>query len=245
MTLFLPPGNEVVVPDNPNDVEPSPKPILSIQEKLDTPWSTDGSTDWPTSKLMAELCVIAYEEPVFARTKFEEMGFLSETINSDSMIGYVLEIGDAAVIVLRGTEPTLADWLADFTILQARTEHGMIHAGFYKGYRPLHPQIKELLRRYQPNRVWLAGHSLGGALAVVSAYQLEVEGEYNVAGVMTFGQPMVVSSELKVFVEPKLKNKYVHFVNDMDPISRVVKPFQHFGHLVWLKGRESISLKTR
>ena len=49
------------------------------------------------------------------------------------------------------------------------------------------------------------------------------------------GQPMVVSSELKAFVEPKLKNKYVHFVNDMDPISRVVKPFQHFGHLVWLK----------
>lgn len=235
VTLFLPPGNEVVVPDNSNDPKPSPRPVLSIQEKLDAPWNTDGSTDWQASKLMAELCVIAYEEPVFARPKFEQLGFKSETVNSDSLIGYVLTIGDTAVIVLRGTDPTLADWLADFTINQARTQHGTIHAGFFNGYRPLHPQVKELLKRYQSKKVWLSGHSLGGALAVVSAYQLVIEGEYHVAGVMTFGQPMVVSSELKAFVEPKLKSKYVHFVNDMDPIARVVKPFKHFGHLVWLK----------
>lgn len=235
VTLFLTPGNEVVVPDDSNDPIPNPRPFLSIQEKLDAPWNTNDSTDWNASKLLAELCVIAYEEPVFARTKFEQLGFQSETVNSDSLIGYVLKIGDIAVIVLRGTDPTLADWLADFTINQARTQNGMIHAGFFNGYRPLHPQVKELLKRFQPKKVWLSGHSLGGALAVVSAYQLIIEGEYKVAGVMTFGQPMVVSSDLKAFVEPKLKSKYVHFVNDMDPIARVVKPFKHFGHLVWLK----------
>ena len=55
---------------------------------------------------------------------------------------------------------------------------------------------------------------------------------------MTFGQPMVVKQNMANYLDPKLKGKYVHFVNEMDPVPNMVKPYVHFGHLVWMKEGE-------
>ena len=182
---------------------------------------------------MLDLSDIAYDPPVTAREKIKkQLGWDSESINAGSMQGYVIDAGDDSIITLRGTEKHEYDILQDLRFLEAKTEKGGMHGGFAKGYNPMHDQVITLLDRYDTKRVWITGHSLGGGLAVVCAYRLLVDGKYPIAGMMTFGQPKVVRQDLIKFLAPKLDGKYVFFVNDMDPVTRLISPYEHFGHMV-------------
>lgn len=230
-----PDPGELVVEDR-KDWHP-PTPETKIGKLLSAPWATDDlHADWPAISIMAKLCNIAYKDPVDARVELNSLGFQSETISSGSMNGYVLNIDDSVVIIFRGTESSLFDILQDLYFLEHTTDHGDLHGGFHAGYIGMHGQVKKLLERYNPKRIWITGHSLGGALSVVCAYQLMQDNKYPIAGVMTFGQPMVVHSNMSKYITSMLENRYVHFVNNLDPIVNVVRPYVHFGHLVWLKG---------
>ena len=217
-----------------SDWEPSPDVEFTDEELLARPWSTyDVHADWPAAKLMLELCAIAYKEPAEAREELRKHGYESETISSGSMNGYVIKSGDNAVILLRGTQSSLFDVLQDLLFIKSAGENGGMHGGFRSGYsKSMHEQVNTLLERFGAKRVWITGHSLGGALSVVCAHDLIVDGKYPIAGVMTFGQPMVVRQDMSEFLEPQLDGKYVFFVNDMDPVTRAVAPYVHFGHMV-------------
>jgi pimeloyl-ACP methyl ester carboxylesterase len=181
---------------------------------------------------MLELSDMAYDAPATARKRIRELGWESESINAGSMQGYVIDAGDDSVVTLRGTERHEYDILQDLRFLSVKTEQGSMHGGFARGYNAMHDQVTMLLDQYETKRVWLTGHSLGGGLAVVCAYRLIDEGKYPIAGLMTFGQPKVLRSDLADYLGPKLDGKYVFFVNDMDPVTRLVSPYQHFGHMV-------------
>lgn len=160
------------------------------------------------------------------------IGFEWETISDSSMNGYLASIDDTVVVVFRGTEDGIGDLLQDMQFFKRTNDHGSIHGGFDRGYLGMHAQVEKLLKRFKSRRVWLTGHSLGGALAIACAYHLlQVDG-IEIAGVMTYGQPMVVRQELADFLQSKLKDRYVFFVNDMDPIVKIVEPYVHFGHMV-------------
>lgn len=218
----------------------APKPIVqrTPQELLAVEWSTsDQNSDWPVAALMLELSDIAYQSPVEARRSLKEMGFsASESINAGSMQGYVIDAGDDSIIALRGTESHEYDLLQDLRFLRRKTDDGSMHGGFASGYDPMHSQVLQLLEQYETKRVWLTGHSLGGALAVVCAYRLSKDGDYPIAGVMTFGQPKVVRSDMAEFLGEKLAGRYVFFVNQLDPVARLINPYEHFGHMVWWDG---------
>lgn len=217
-----------------SDREVEPTPVLTDAQKLDQRWSTgDKYADWPVAELMLTFCEIAYRPPVEAREELQKRGFESETIESGSMSGYVIRSGDNAVILLRGTESTLHDVLQDLIFISSKSGDGQMHGGFRSGYdNSMHRQVQQLLQRFGAERVWITGHSLGGALAVVCAHDLLVDGNYEIAGVMTFGQPKVVREDMKRFLEPRLADKYVFFVNGTDPVVKAVEPYLHFGHMV-------------
>jgi len=217
-----------------SDWEPNPDVVFADEELFSRQWSThDVHADWPVAKLMLELCAIAYKEPGDAREELQKRGYESETISSGSMNGYVIKSGDSAVILLRGTQSSLFDVLQDLLFIKSAGEHGGMHGGFRRGYsQSMHEQVNKLLERFGAKRVWITGHSLGGALSVVCAHDLIVDGKYPIAGVMTFGQPMVVRQDMSEFLEPQLDGRYVFFVNDMDPVTRAVAPYVHFGHMV-------------
>ena len=182
---------------------------------------------------MLDLCVIAYKDPVEARIDLADLGEQSETINGGSMIGYVVDFGDDAVVVFRGTETDDEyDILQDLRFLRRGSDDGGMHGGFKRGYDSLHSQVNSLLKRYQPKRVWISGHSLGGGLAVCCAHRILEDKDYEIAGVMTFGQPMVVDRKMGKHLTSQLENKYVFFVNDMDIVTRFVEPYVHFGEMV-------------
>lgn len=93
-----------------------------------------------------------------------------------------------AVLAFRGTEKDFEDIRTD---LQARFYRGdgmRIHSGFYRAYSAVAPAVAAALAECAEDRLYVTGHSLGGALAVVAARQLESDG---LAACYTFGSPRV------------------------------------------------------
>lgn len=182
---------------------------------------------------MLELSRRAYDDPIDARAAFQKLGFESETLNDGSMQGYALAIGDTVVLCFRGTEiDDPSDVLQDLKFIRSRKSGGSIHGGFDSGYMGMHRQVLKFLDQHRPARVWITGHSLGGALSVVCAYHLLQDTKVEIAGIMTFGQPMTVSKDLAASLDSQIGDKYVYFINDMDPVARAVEPYVHFGFMV-------------
>ena len=221
-----PPGGEPT-DDWDKHPQPTPKPTGQM-ELLRGRWDSTGDLNWPLADLLASMSDKAYLTPVEAKASYRSLGFGGvEPFTAASMNGYVISFDDVAVIAFRGTDDT-ADWVVNLDALTAQTPHGEVHKGFFAAYQTLKPQIMALLGQTKPKHLWVTGHSLGGALAVVCAYDLVENEKRSVNGVMTFGQPMVAHEEFAEYLGGILYGRYAHFVNDTDPSSTLrglVYPF--------------------
>ncbi len=122
------------------------------------------------------------------------------------------DIGDAIVLAFRGTKDA-RDWLTDVDFLKCRMRIGEcsrldrnglvarstrtkieVHEGFWRAANSLLPKIIGCLNRPDagsaPKPLLLTGHSLGGALAVLAAFNL-LEAGFVIRAVYTFGSPRV------------------------------------------------------
>jgi pimeloyl-ACP methyl ester carboxylesterase len=89
--------------------------------------------------------------------------------------GYVAEGDDIIVVVFRGTENRL-DWMTNvntrFVTLQGGTR---IHTGFFQAYWPIREAMFDFLvaaLKKKKRAVYITGHSLGGALALMATAEL-------------------------------------------------------------------------
>jgi pimeloyl-ACP methyl ester carboxylesterase len=177
----------------------------------------------------------AYLPPAEASAAFKRLGFLSTTsIVDGSMVSYVVTGRDVVVIVFRGTDDE-PDWIVNLDSIPTNTPDGRIHEGFYDAYQTLRNEVVRAVRSGRPKYVWITGHSLGGALAVVCAYKCLADDQIDVTGLVTFGQPMVTMGKLADYFNTRLLGRYVHFVNESDLVPRVPPFFSHCGSLVWFK----------
>ena len=110
--------------------------------------------------------------------------------------GYVAYGPDRVLIAFRGTESG-RDWR---TNLQAVTDPGpwrdtRVHEGFQDAFAAVALRLGEILGRVvrESHEIWITGHSLGGALAVLLAATLGETGR-PVAGLYTFAAPRVGDS---------------------------------------------------
>ena len=224
-------AREGAIIDNSQDQIERPK-TKSPTDLLGLEWDSEASPTWPVAELMAELCDIAYEPPVVVEKTFERLGFQKwQTVVDGSMIGYVLIHDRTAVIVFRGTDNKV-DWLVNLASTTSTTQNGQIHRGFSDAYGPLLPQVESILEENSIDKVWITGHSLGGALALVSAHDL-LDKPVEIVGVVTFGQPAVAKYDLAKHLDRELIGKYARFVNHADIVPRVPITFKPCGRLVW------------
>lgn len=136
-------------------------------------------------------------------------------------------------VILRGTAnlPNIFDDL-DFV---GRGEHELginVHAGFDQTLQECLPW---LLKRLDPKRpVWVTGHSLGGAVAVLLVATLDHRGFDDVTAI-TFGQPKFTDSH---GAEKLSRLKILRIVHEEDPVPLLppaiiegaeVSSYQHFG----------------
>lgn len=129
---------------------------------------------------------------------------------------YVWLAGDEVIIAFRGTLPysngtqdaaaqqlTLQDWLNDANFApQTDPELGQVHRGFKDAFYNLWPGILKQIRAWQASgklgsqaKVYVTGHSKGGALAMLAALKLRVEKVVPVMEVDTFGAPRVGAAD--------------------------------------------------
>jgi triacylglycerol lipase len=108
----------------------------------------------------------------------------------------------------------------------------MVHSGFYFAANSVwSPMIKLMGRLWKAGDVvWVAGHSLGGAMATLAARWVVAE-KYDVAGVFTFGQPRVGDNDYAD--NYPLDDIHYRFVNDKDFVPQV--PYRWMGPGVYYK----------
>lgn len=109
-----------------------------------------------------------------------------------------LVMGDAekVFVAFRGTESNLEDWTTNTRYHLVPALGGKVHDGFWASAQSIMGTLATTLDVFcdKGQTVWLTGHSLGGALAMlVTAYF--VEQGIQPAGLYTFGQPRVGNSE--------------------------------------------------
>ena len=98
-----------------------------------------------------------------------------------------------AVLAFRGSDPvTLPTWVTDVVVsLVERSEYeGRVHLGFSSALKRTWDQVESVLETAQDKPLFLTGHSMGGALAVLTACRLAKMGRPPMA-MYTFGAPRV------------------------------------------------------
>lgn len=209
--------------------------MADVEAMLAAPWSSDEGVAWPVTRLLFDGSAIAYEEKATGLPWLERLGLSGHLLSGRGVEAYPMHVwairaGRHGILAFRGTQSG-GSILQDLKVIQRKTPDGRLHAGFADGYADIHDAVITRLRRDGVTRVWLTGHSLGGALAVVAGMQLADAG-IDVAGVMTFGQPMVAMPDLARVLARRFRGRYVAFVNRGDPVPRLVLPYVHFGRCV-------------
>ncbi len=163
-----------------------------------------------TAWLMAEMSRIAY-------LKFEEdLSVLEEALKEGrfEVVGIFNAQGTQAflarraadkmaVLAFRGTEKDrIEDILTD---LNARFYHdkkgAKIHNGFYKAFQAVESDIRQKVKPLNDHSLYVTGHSLGGALALMATRALNSD---NLAACYTFGSPRVGSEEFDDDIKPPI-----------------------------------------
>jgi hypothetical protein len=158
-----------------------------------------------------------------------------KTVSSGNGVDFALagRIDGALIVAFRGTDD-IEDWWDNFQFRQVEDYDGWVHAGFYHSANDLWEGLFNHLDKTwkRGDVVWLAGHSLGGAMATVMAKWL-AKYNYDIAGVHTFGQPRVGDNEYFDAYSPD--EGHCRFVNDKDIVAQIpmrwMGPGIHYKHV--------------
>lgn len=129
------------------------------------------------------------------------------------------------ILVFRGTEADIEDIKADLKATTIEIEGYTVHSGFYNAFSAVKPEIEKALETLRGNEkpLYIAGHSLGGALALLATKYLASD---SLGACYTFGSPRVASSEFG----DDIKTPIYRIVNAADLVPRV--PPAYIQHLL-------------
>ena len=117
------------------------------------------------------------------------------------------------VIAFRGTKQKL-DILTDINVIPLPYAGRLCHGGFTIAHRSVWKKVKEHID--PKKRTLITGHSLGGALAELSASMLN--GKHDNINLITFGKPNVF---FKGFKRPMTLDNQISCVQGSDVVARV------------------------
>lgn len=150
--------------------------------------------------------------------------------------GFLAANNSHLLIAFRGSD-SKADWLTNFQALYdpGPLQNSKVHEGFQDAFFPAVLQIGRTLERFRTNnqQIWVAGHSLGGALAVLLVAVLLRDG-IDVAGLYTYGAPRLGNSGFAKAFDKKMKGVSFRVVNSGDVVPHVPMEmrFSHTGNRI-------------
>ncbi len=173
----------------------------------------------------------AIKQTVCGSWKFDKCDF----IDLKGTQCFIASNSTAVVVSFRGTDMTDAyDLLADINFKQTEAFGGLVHAGFYGAYRDAQENIESaLIEHLASNKIfYLTGHSLGGALATLAAYDLYNKG-YTSSCIYTFGQPRVGNSQFVKNFTTRFNNSCFRMVHKDDAVPNTVPENVNVGLVKW------------
>ena len=185
---------------------------------------------------MAILSGLAYGEPSEVSKKFRKHGFHSNKYcNKQGAQCYIVWNDTDAVICFRGTEPKeMSDIKADLNAIQKQGLHnkGDVHGGFQGEINKIWDLIIEKVNELKNHKIYITGHSLGGAMATICAKRLQ-EQKVEVQCLYTYGSPRVGD---KRWVK-SLQIPHYRFQNNNDVVCKVpfwIMGYRHHGKNVYI-----------
>lgn len=159
-------------------------------------------------------------------------------------------------VSFRGTE-TPEDWLEDFDFLEEDYKpvpnSGDVHRGFQMVYESVRASVIGLVQQASAgcSSLWVTGHSLGGALAVLCAPDLAVNGTPAIVPQLhTFAGPRVahdaiVGTSFRSFFDGKIPIcfRVVNLWDRVPDLPPVTALYEHVGHAVTIDGGFTLDLK--
>ncbi len=188
-------------------------------------------------------------EAAVADSPLPRMGYQLDWLGArEQNRGLVLRHDESVIVVFRGTRLASRELfdVAEFVVIDQddlRTDSrfvpnacragGHVHSGFLEAYASVSDRLDEVLRQQRAphQRVWLAGHSLGGALATLAAAHLPTQ---DVQGLYTFGSPRVGDA---AFAEVLPRQSHYRFVHRNDWVTLVPPEWLGYVH-----GGEAVAL---
>jgi hypothetical protein len=166
----------------------------------------------------------AFVEQSLADSPLPAQGFHLEWLGTpDNNRGMVLTSETAIVVVFRGTRlqvHSLLDaaevvllnqddlWIDGQFFPAGHRAGGKAHAGFMMAFAEVGDRLDAIVRARRPGQaLWLAGHSLGGALATLAAAHM---GREAVQGLYTYGGPRVGDSAFASVLPAASHHRFVH-----------------------------------
>ena len=126
---------------------------------------------------------------------------------------YVAKRKSIDIIAFRGTQQG-RDWLTDAFVVPVPYSGRLCHGGFVAAHASVWKEVK---KHIDPNkRTLICGHSLGGALAELSAAKLN--GKHDNINLVTFGKP---NTFFKGFKKPMTLDNQISCVNGSDAVARI------------------------
>lgn len=192
---------------------------------------------------MAKLASLAYLDRKDAMKAYQAEGYrFHKMFDIDGAQCHIVWDKYEYVLCFRGTEPNeFSDILADLNAIPDRAElDGYVHDGFQDEVDKVWGEIVEHIDVYLGDRfLFITGHSLGGAMATISASRLVDR----VDALFTYGSPRVGSTD---FVNA-LKLIHYRHVNNNDIVT-CVPPYplyHHHGILRYIDRKGNIVPMTR
>lgn len=166
---------------------------------------------------------------------------------------YVCKYDNKLSITFRGTESG-RDILTDLNLilvelplknLEEKEDVAEVHWGFYNQFSELKPNIDKIVKEYYDTadtvnkEIIFSGHSLGGALATISALNYANKYPDITVDCITLGSPRVGNNKFAEMFNKSVSSSY-RFVNDNDPIPCLPTAwrYKHVKGCVWLTNDE-------
>jgi len=164
---------------------------------------------------VAKLCRDVYQHT----DATESLGVLGmHDFASSHDYGCVYVTGDSLYVVIAGSDDK-DDWLTNLQAINRKDWYGIsAHKGFVAAAGRLESMMLEVIQQYPYHNLVFAGHSRGGAIALLLAIAAEQHHEHRRSRTITFGQPRV-SRERQIRLAYRF-GEYVRVVNCSDAVTR-------------------------
>jgi triacylglycerol lipase len=146
----------------------------------------------------------------------------SSFMDSEAWFGFIAESEERIIIAFRGTN-TRPEWISNAIARQTPypflSDSGMVHNGFLNIYRSARKAILSALRKLPEHRkLFITGHSLGGALATLCAVDVAANSKFKSPVVYTYASPRVGNPKFALRYNRLLSNRHrIYNINDLVP----------------------------